>query len=132
VGGASSRISSRPSLIELLELSTIRGAEVMGIDKQIGSLESGKMADILIYNMENPLLVPTIDPVSSIVLYATASDIDTVIIDGKILKQKGDIKTIELSDVLFKAQNSIKRVWDEFLKENEKLRTKISKHIPNF
>ncbi len=130
VGGAAGRIGMRPSIIELLELSTIRGAEVMGIDDEVGSLEPGKKADILMYNMENPLLIPTLDPVSSIVLYATASDIDTVIIDGKIVKEKGVMKDLHIVDVLYKAQERIREIWDEFLKEDEALKIRLHKHIP--
>ena len=71
-------------------------------------------------------------PVSSIVLYATASDIDTVIIDGKILKEKGIMKTIDVADVIYKAQERIRDIWDAFLEEDTSLKTNLLKHIPYF
>jgi hypothetical protein len=66
------------------------------------------------------------------VLYATASDIDTVIIDGKILKEKGVMKTIDVADVIYKAQERIRDIWDAFLEEDASLKTNILKHIPYF
>ncbi len=130
-GGAAERMGDRPTTAELLQLSTIKGAEVMGIDSEVGSLEPGKKADIITFNMENPLLTPTIDPLSSIVFYATASDIDNVLVNGKIYKQNGMLVNVDLAKVLYDAQEKIFEMWKKFMDEDPEIRFNLSKLIPH-
>jgi 5-methylthioadenosine/S-adenosylhomocysteine deaminase len=82
---ASDRRTARPTFYELLELATRRGAETLGIDGEVGSLEPGKRADIITIDMQNPYLTPTKDPLTSLVLYGSSRDVDTVIVDGRVL-----------------------------------------------
>ena len=114
---ASSRVTQRPSSYELLELATIKGAEVMNIDKDVGSLELGKKADIITVNMNTPYLTPTKEPLTSIVRYGTAADIDTVIVDGKILKRGGVIETFNMEKVLAQTQKAVHTLWNQFFEE---------------
>jgi cytosine/adenosine deaminase-related metal-dependent hydrolase len=74
---------------EVLRLATLGGAEAMGLENVIGSITVGKRADILITSCDSPRLTPLHDPIAGLVLYANTSDIDTVLIDGEIVKQKG-------------------------------------------
>ena len=68
--------ATKPGYLEMLELATIRGAEVLGIEKEVGSIESGKKADIIMYDLTNPHLQPTMEPISSVVLYGTSGDME--------------------------------------------------------
>jgi len=110
--------SRRPTLYELLELATRRGAEVMGIGDEVGSLDPGKKADVIIIDMMNPYLTPTMDPLTSVILYGSPSDIDTVIVDGKILKINGQLTTINLREALLKAQKRVEEIIERFFEDN--------------
>ena len=114
----SSRRTARPSFYEMLELATRRGAEVFGIDDEVGSLEVGKKADIISFDLMNPYLTPTRDPITSVFLYGTPGDIDNVICDGYFLKKDGKLTTIDMKDALTKAQTTCKQIIDKFFMEH--------------
>ncbi len=123
VGGAEgmlsgNRLTSRPTYYELLELATRKGAEVLGVNDKVGSLEPGKKADIITVDMANPYLTPTKDSLTSIVLYGTSSDIDTVIVDGRILKRDKNLTTIDLPDALSRAQTRVDQIIDRFFQDH--------------
>ena len=69
---------------KVLEMVTIDAAEGFGLEDSIGSIEEGKIADIILIDMFKPHLLPMNMPVSRLTYYANASDVDTVIVDGKI------------------------------------------------
>jgi 5-methylthioadenosine/S-adenosylhomocysteine deaminase len=79
-----------PGYYEVLELATIRGAEVMGIEDMVGSLEPGKKADLQLIDLKSPHITPTADVTSSLVLYGSTADVDTVMVDGRIVKEAGE------------------------------------------
>jgi len=127
---AGNRLTRRPSFYDLLELATRRGAEVLGIDDKVGSLEEGKRADIIMIDMMNPFLTPTKDPLTSIVLYGTSSDIDTVIVDGRILKRDGALTTIDTAEALLKGQERVEEIIERFFEENPEQRKNWHKMVP--
>jgi len=134
VGGADGMLSgspmtARPSLYELLELATRRGAEALGIDGDVGSLEAGKRADMIIVDMLNPYLTPTKDPLTSIVLYGTPSDVDTVIVDGNILKQNGALTTMDTRKSLLKAQERTDEIIEMFFEDQPEQRRNWEKMV---
>ncbi len=127
---ASDRRTFRPTCYELLELATRRGAETLGIDEKVGSLEPGKKADLITINMLNPYLTPTKDPLTSIVLYGSPADVDTVIVGGKILKKDGDLTSIDLQPALTAAQGRVEEIIDRFLQEHPDQRKAWEKKAP--
>ena len=72
---------------KVLEMVTIDAARALGLDKDIGSLEIGKKADIVLVDMRKPHLYPPVMPVTRLAHFANAADVDTVIVDGKVLMQ---------------------------------------------
>jgi 5-methylthioadenosine/S-adenosylhomocysteine deaminase len=112
------RRTARPSFYDMLELSTIGGARALGIDDKVGSLEVGKKADIISFDLMNPFITPTRDPVTSVFLYGTPSDIDTVICDGKMLKNEGTLTTIDVKGALLSAQTTCDEIIDRFFDEH--------------
>jgi 5-methylthioadenosine/S-adenosylhomocysteine deaminase len=127
---SSSRLTRRPTFYDLLELATRRGAEVLGIDQDIGSLELGKKADVITIDFNNPYLKPTKDPLTSFVLYGSSRDIDNVIVDGNILKKDGELTTINLKEALSKAQNRVERIIDRFFQEHPEQKKHWEKKAP--
>ncbi len=72
----------------VLEMATINGARALGLQKEIGSIDVGKKADMILVRLRAPHLMPTISPLSNLVYAAEGSDVDTVIIDGKIIMEE--------------------------------------------
>ena len=103
-----------PTSQELLELATIKGAKVVGMEDKIGSLEIGKKADITIIDMRKPHLQPSLDPVADLVYFANGNDVETVIVDGKVVVENGKILTVNVYDVLEKAQQAGEKAWNTF------------------
>jgi len=76
---------------QMLEMATINGAHVAGLEDQTGSLTPGKKADVVLVNARDINVAPVIDPVASVVLCADVSNIDTVIVDGVVRKRDGKL-----------------------------------------
>jgi cytosine/adenosine deaminase-related metal-dependent hydrolase len=74
---------------EVLEFATIEGARVCGIEDRTGSLTPGKRADVVLVRVDQTNTFPLIDPVSTVVQQADTRNVDTVIVNGKILKRGG-------------------------------------------
>jgi 5-methylthioadenosine/S-adenosylhomocysteine deaminase len=127
---ASDRRSARPTFYELLELATRRGAQVLGIDGEVGSLEPGKKADIITIDMQNPYLTPTKDPLTSIVLYGSSRDVDAVIVDGRVLKKDGVLTSLDLRDALTSAQDRVEQIIGRFFREHPDQRRAWEQRAP--
>ncbi len=115
---AANRITRRPSAYEMLELATRKGAEAIHREADIGSLEVGKKADLILIDTMNPFITPTMDPLTSVVLYGSSNDIKTVIVDGQILKKDGEFTTLDLNSTLTTAQTYVEEILDRFFKEH--------------
>ena len=89
-----------------LEMATINGAIGLGLDKKIGSLEAGKKADIIIVDFKKPNLTPLHNVVSHLVYSAASGDVDTTIVDGKILMQERKVMALDEDKVLERAQKT--------------------------
>jgi len=88
----------------ILEMATLNGARTTLWGEQLGSLEPGKLADIIVIDQRKPHLVPVRNPISNLVYAACGSDVDTVIIDGNIIMQGREVKTIDEQEVIERAQ----------------------------
>lgn len=96
----------------VFRMATIGGAKAVGMENEIGSIEIGKKADLAILNLNNFHTYPSseVDPISRIVYSATRADVETTIINGEIIMEKGILHTINKRIVLEEANNSIKRL----------------------
>jgi 5-methylthioadenosine/S-adenosylhomocysteine deaminase len=83
----------------VLEMATIHGASALGLDGEIGSLEPGKRADLVLYDLDVPEWRPLLDPVNSLVYAATGASVRTVLIDGRPVLDEGRVTTIDEMDV---------------------------------
>ena len=83
-------INENPKLLpayEIIKMATINGAKALRKENEIGSIKEGKKADIIILDMENPVITPINDIFSAIVYNTKGTDVDTTIINGKILME---------------------------------------------
>jgi len=87
----------------VLEMATVGGAKVLGLEEEIGSLEVGKKADIIILDLNRPHLQPIYNIVSHLVYSATGADVRDVIIDGKLVMHNRKILTLEEEKIFLKA-----------------------------
>jgi 5-methylthioadenosine/S-adenosylhomocysteine deaminase len=94
----------------VLEMGTIGGARALGLDKQIGSLTPGKRADIILVRTDAINMAPMADPVRMIVQAAQPANVDTVMVDGRILKRKGKLATLNETKVMRDAADTVIRV----------------------
>ncbi len=76
---------------QVLRWATLDGAKVAGIADRTGSITPGKKADIVIIETKSPNVAPVIDPVGAVVCAADVSNVDTVIVDGRIVKRDGKL-----------------------------------------
>jgi cytosine/adenosine deaminase-related metal-dependent hydrolase len=83
-----------------IEMATINGARTMGLAKEIGSLETGKKADIAIFDTRRPEWRPLYNEVQNLVYSATGDSVETVIIDGRIVMERRKVLTIDEEEVL--------------------------------
>jgi 5-methylthioadenosine/S-adenosylhomocysteine deaminase len=84
----------------LLRMATIEGARALGLDGEIGSIEEGKLADLVILRLDRPHLVPRPDLISTIVYSAEASDVETVMIEGNVVVRGGRLLAMDQQEVL--------------------------------
>ncbi len=87
----------------VLRLATIDGARALGLEKEIGSLETGKRADVIVVRLDQLHSSPQRDVVSSLVYSAVPSDVRTTIIDGQLLMRDGELLTLDEASVLAEA-----------------------------
>jgi 5-methylthioadenosine/S-adenosylhomocysteine deaminase len=101
----------------VLRMATIDGARALGLEKQVGSLEIGKKADIILIDFEKPHLTPQHNLYANIVYSARGSDVDTVIVDGKILMEKRKVRTAKEKEVMERAQRTASSLVGSSLRE---------------
>ena len=88
--------------VTVLKMATIQGAKSLGLEGIVGSLETGKKADVIVIDTRKPHLVPVYNPVSHIVYAAQGSDVRDVIVDGRCLVKDRKLLTIDLDNIIEK------------------------------
>jgi 5-methylthioadenosine/S-adenosylhomocysteine deaminase len=87
-----------------VEMATIDGARVLGMEKTIGSLESGKRADVIVVSMAAARQTPMYDPVSHLVYVTRGDDVQTTIVNGRVLMRDRKVLTLDARQVLADAR----------------------------
>jgi 5-methylthioadenosine/S-adenosylhomocysteine deaminase len=87
-----------------LELATVDAARIIGVDKQTGSLTPGKRADIIVVATDALNMAVASDPVHLVVEATQPENVDTVIVDGRILKRGGKLTAAQPADVAREAR----------------------------
>src|SRR5271157_406353 len=87
-----------------LEMATIRGARVLGMEKEIGSLEGGKRADLIMVRLDRPNAVPLYGAISQMVYALKADDVRDVMVNGRPVVRDAKILTLDANAILLKAE----------------------------
>lgn len=84
---------------DAFRLATLGGAEALNLSRLIGTIEEGKKADIVIYDALSANLAGICDPFQGIVFHASNADIETVLVNGEVLKRNGRLTKVDWSSV---------------------------------
>jgi cytosine/adenosine deaminase-related metal-dependent hydrolase len=95
-----------------LEMATIDGARALGWEAEIGSLEPGKRADVIVVEARggNPVSVRDFSTAANLVYAGEGADVETTIVDGRVLMEKRRLLTIDGDRVLAEAQRIAERI----------------------
>jgi cytosine/adenosine deaminase-related metal-dependent hydrolase len=93
-----------------LEMATLGGAQSLGLGDLTGSVTPGKRADLILVRTDTLNASPVVDPAVAIVHSATPADVDTVIVDGRVLKRDGRLTAADPATVVGEAQAGLRRV----------------------
>lgn len=97
--------------LQVLEMATINGAHALGMQDEIGSLEVGKKADLVLIDADQPHWVPLIDPVANLVHGGLGTDVSQVWVDGQPLVVDGIVVSMDQREVLRRAQAAAQALW---------------------
>jgi cytosine/adenosine deaminase-related metal-dependent hydrolase len=99
--------------LQALELATLGGARALGLEADIGSIEPGKRADVIVIDPGRPHTTPSPDPISTVVYSAQSRDVRHVLVDGRLLVQDGrltELTGLDLDELLATARTEAARV----------------------
>ena len=99
------------SSFDALHLATRNGARALNLFDNIGTIEVGKKADLMIINVDKPHFYPYHNLISAMVYSAQASDVESLIVNGEILMERSELKTIDLKEVYFEIDKIKKRLF---------------------
>jgi 5-methylthioadenosine/S-adenosylhomocysteine deaminase len=97
-----------------LRMATRDGARAIGLEDRIGSIETGKAADIIVVDTRKPRLTPAYDPFSVVVYAACGADVRDVIVAGKVVVRDGRLETIDLSDLFQEVERVCRGIENAF------------------
>jgi cytosine/adenosine deaminase-related metal-dependent hydrolase len=100
----------RVELHEIIEMATINGAKALGLDDLTGSLTPGKRADIVLIRTDDVNTAPVGNIETMIVMAATPANVDTVMVDGRILKRHGSLVHFDVPAIVSGARKSADRI----------------------
>jgi len=93
-----------------LEMATRRGADALGMGDRIGSLEPGKLADVITVSMDSARQTPLFDPISHLVYVTRGTDVRTTVVHGEVLMRGGRVISLDRAEVLREAREMAETV----------------------
>ncbi|MFM0632131.1 amidohydrolase family protein [Paraburkholderia xenovorans] len=96
---------------DVFAMATRHGAAALGWDARLGTLEVGRLADLAIFDFRQLHLTPSIDPLGNLVHNATGSDVESVIVDGRLVIEQGRALCVDEHQIRADAQRAVDAVW---------------------
>jgi cytosine/adenosine deaminase-related metal-dependent hydrolase len=103
---------------DALELATRAGARALGMEREIGSLEIGKRADLVLVDYRAFGLTPTLDPVQNLVYHAHARDVELVLVDGRVIVEDRRVVAVDAAELVDRAQEAATAAWARFIEKH--------------
>ncbi|MFP3868075.1 MAG: amidohydrolase family protein [Desulfobacteraceae bacterium] len=94
----------------VVELATKGGGRVLNLDQEVGSLEPGKKADVIVINCQQPHMIPMYNPYSHLVYVASGADVGTVLINGRIIVRDRQVRTFEVGEAMARVREIAGRI----------------------
>jgi cytosine/adenosine deaminase-related metal-dependent hydrolase len=94
----------------LLEIFTLGGARALGLEQEVGSIEPGKRADLVIRSAEMPDAQPNVAPVKQLMLVSRTKGVDTVLCNGEVLVRRGSLTRLDEAEAYSLGRASAKRM----------------------
>jgi cytosine/adenosine deaminase-related metal-dependent hydrolase len=98
---------------DVFNAATIGGANALG-RTDLGRLNAGAKADVVIINLRTTRYGPVRDPINALVEYGSGADVETVIVDGEVVVENGRSTRIDDDELLTQAEGGAKRAWDNW------------------
>jgi 5-methylthioadenosine/S-adenosylhomocysteine deaminase len=108
-------VNKNPTLMsarQVLKMATLDGARALCWENEIGSIEVGKRADLAIISFEKPHLCPLYNEVSHLVYAAKSADVETVLVNGKIVMENGRLATLNVGHVMEMVKKAKNRLFE--------------------
>ncbi len=102
--------AAKLTALEAFQMATWQGARALGLEREIGSLEVGKAADVTVVNLDTLHAAPHPDPLSALVYAATAGDVRHVVIAGRVVVRNGALTTLEAAAIRAQARQAFATV----------------------
>ncbi|WP_435186659.1 amidohydrolase family protein [Halobellus sp. EA9] len=99
--------------MELVRMLTIEGAQALGVGDEIGSLEPGKQADVILLDVDSPKFTPLTNIPAQVANNAAPADVEAVIVDGDVLMEEGEVGTMDVNAVRERAEWAVERFTSE-------------------
>ena len=99
---------------EVLKMATVNGAKAIGHEGELGTIREGAIADLILINLNEPQFIPANNIISGMVYSSTGAEVDTVLVDGRVLMENRRMTTIDEN-----------RVYDEIRKIMKRLNTEV-------
>ncbi|SMO91154.1 5-methylthioadenosine/S-adenosylhomocysteine deaminase [Halorubrum cibi] len=99
--------------MDLVRMLTIEGARALGVGDELGSIEPGKRADLIVLDLSDPKFVPKTNIPALVVNTATAGDVESTIVDGELLMYDNEIQTVDTERICERVETAVKRFGNE-------------------
>ena len=107
----------RPQPEDVLEDATLGGAQAVGLAKEVGALEVGRKADLLVVDTQRAHLVPAVRFVSAWIHNGQPGDIESVVVDGRFIMRDRKVLTMDEASIIAEADRVGRRIWTEVQKQ---------------
>lgn len=97
---------------EAFQMATIAGARALGMEQHLGTIDIGKKADIVILDLNNLHCTPAPDIISTVVYAARSSDVETVLVNGRILMENRQLQTMDELEIIAETKEQFRALRD--------------------
>jgi 5-methylthioadenosine/S-adenosylhomocysteine deaminase len=97
----------------VFHMATLGGAKALGMDTQIGSIEVGKRADLVVFDGRRPHLIPHVNPLGNLVHTGQGRDVAMVLVDGEMLVEDGRPTQVDMEQVCREAEQAARALWGD-------------------
>lgn len=108
-GGDPTHLSAETAL----RMATTGGASVLGLHEEIGTIEPGKRADLIVVDLDRPHLLPSYNPFSTLVYSATGADVSHVLVDGRLLMENRGFTGLDPEEIMFRVRSISRTIRGE-------------------